>query len=169
MWQRYPARKWLYDVMTIVKDYFFIALILFVVSRSDSMVFTGLRWLFTGLIVLVILAKITTWLTFRYQLDGDRIHLKRGLFTKQEQTIPRTRIQNIQRSTSFTHRVTGLTSLLLEVADGAEAEIKFDALTNQQAEAIERFVQGEQAAAPVVRDVLFTPTTSELSELPTTY
>lgn len=162
MWQRYPARKWLYDVVTIVKDYFFIALILFVVSRSDSMVFSSLRWLFLAFIVLVTLAKITTWLTFRYQLDGERIHLKRGLFTKQEQTIPRSRIQNVQRSTSFTHRVTGLTSLLLEVADGAEAEVKFDALTREQADRIERFVQGEQVAAPVVRDVLFTPTTSEL-------
>lgn len=162
MWQRYPARKWLYDVVTIVKDYFFIALILFVVSRSDSMVFSSLRWLFLAFIVLVTLAKITTWLTFRYQLDGERIHLKRGLFTKQEQTIPRSRIQNVQRNTSFAHRITGLTSLLLEVVDGAEAEMKFDALTNKQAEAIERFVQGEQAAAPIVRDVLFTPTTSEL-------
>lgn len=124
---------------------FVIAVYLFVIKFGSDSVSLKLGriafFLFLGVAVLVILLN---WLTHKYKLDEASFHLYKGVFTKSRRTIPFAKIQNVNRRTTFFHRLFNVTSIRFETGlAGEEAAVEFEVISLAAADILEK-----QAASP---------------------
>lgn len=144
--RRYHPASILFKYGRLVRNMFFLFLILFVFNRTDpSTIITYGRYAFLAYVAFSIVSTVLTWLTSAYALDEDRFHLHTGIFNKTERTISFTKVQNINRHTSFFHKILGLTSIRFETATaGEEASVKFDVLTKKEAARIEEIVEAKR-------------------------
>ena len=93
------------------------------------------------------------WASTRYRLDGDAIHLRRGILQRQQAAVPVERISSIDTVEGPIHRLLGVTELQVHAAGGGqEPEISLQALSAEAAGAVRRHAArlgGGVAAAEV--------------------
>ncbi|MFI6595194.1 PH domain-containing protein [Nonomuraea sp. NPDC050536] len=92
-------------------------------------------WAALGVIGTVVFAVIR-WLTFTYQVAGDRLEIKRSLISRSIRTIPLERIRGVDVSTPPMHRLLGLAVLKIDTgASGkGDEEGELDGVTLEEAE-----------------------------------
>ncbi|MCG3088407.1 PH domain-containing protein [Sporosarcina cyprini] len=141
--KRYHPLTLVYDLFTFVKNMAIVAIVLFVVNYgSKSFLFVWGRRLFAVIVVLTVVSLGFKWLTNRYAVDHQAFHLKSGLFTKTERTVYFDKVQNVQRRTSFIHKLFRMTSMTFETAaDASDSNVEFKMVTKQEADRLESLVK----------------------------
>ena len=76
------------------------------------------------------------WLRRLWSFDGDVLHLDEGVFVRNQRRIPVDRIQHVELERSLRHQLFGLAAVRVETAGGSGAELRLDAVTRQEAEAL---------------------------------
>lgn len=133
----------LFKIGRLIRNSIFIFLVLFVFQiDNSSALFVYGRYAFSLFFLWSLISAILTWLTTTYALDEQRFYLRRGIFSKTDQSIPFSKVQNINRHTSFAHRLFGLTSIRFETGiAGEDASVKFEVATKNEAARLETAVQ----------------------------
>ncbi len=106
----------------------------------------------TGLGMVVVVFAVFRYLTFRYAIQDGNLHIKSGLIVRQNRTIPLDRIQNINLTRTWVHRILGLVDVEIETASGAKAEASLSAVTDEQAHVLKARLSGQ--APRIVSHVL---------------
>ena len=82
------------------------------------------------------------WFVDKYEIINESFHIYQGLFIKNERIVPFTKVQNVQRQTSFLHRFIKLTSLTLETGiAGSDGAVEFKVITVKEANRIEDLIK----------------------------
>ncbi|MGD6943003.1 PH domain-containing protein [Cytobacillus gottheilii] len=160
--KRYHPLIMILEVLGLVKSFGFIALYLFVIQfgSDSSFVFYG-RIVFLCVLAFSIVTIFLKWQTDRYEVEDETFHLYSGIFTKSKQTIPFSRIQNVNRRTTFIHKLFKMTSLQFETSmSGDDASIEFKMITKSEAELLEDMVKKRPAVSNEVEE------TEGLEEVP---
>jgi putative membrane protein len=93
------------------------------------------------------------YISFRYAVVGGSLIIRQGIITKKNRTIPIDRIQNINITKSFIHRVLGVVQVQIETAGGSEAEAALPAVNEDEAQELKRRLLVSDAAPPVAGEV----------------
>ncbi|SPL91339.1 transmembrane protein, distant homology with ydbT [[Actinomadura] parvosata subsp. kistnae] len=104
-----------------------------------------------GVFAAVVFSTIR-WVTFTYEIVGDRLETKRSLISRSVRTIPLERIRGVDVSTPPLHRLLGLTILKIDTgASGGEEEAKLAGVSLDEAERLKTLLlrrTAEPAAHP---------------------
>lgn len=141
--KRYHPLTILFDLYGFVKNTAIFALILFVFNYgSESLLVRIGRWAFLLGAFLTLFSLLMKWFSNRYAADGEAFHLKAGIFQKTERTVYYEKVQNVQRRTSFLHKLFRMTSVSFQTgATGVDAKVEFTAVTQQEADRLETSVK----------------------------
>lgn len=144
--QRHHPALVLFKIGKLIRNSIFIFLVLFIFQGNNhSTLFVYGRYAFLLFFLWSFISAFLTWLTTTYMLDEERFYLRRGIFSKTDQTIPFSKVQNINRHTSFPHRLLGLTSIRFETGiAGDDASIKFGVISKKEALRLEKAVQEQK-------------------------
>ncbi|NRQ38603.1 PH domain-containing protein [Nonomuraea sp. NN258] len=105
-------------------------------------------WAALGLAGTVVFA-VVRWLTFTYEIVGDRLEIKRSLVSRSIRTIPVERIRGVDVSTPPMHRLLGLAILKIDTgASGDKEEAALDGVTVAEAERLKSVLLRAAALAP---------------------
>ena len=89
------------------------------------------------LVVVLAVAALVRWLVTRWRLDGSTLRIETGLFRRDSQQLPVTRIQAIDVVRPFLARVLGLAELRIRLAGSStKADGRLAYLTEQQAASV---------------------------------
>lgn len=148
--QRHHPALILFKIGRLIRNSIFIFLVLFVFQAGNpSSLFVYGRYAFMLYILWSVVSAVLTWLTTTYALDEERFYLRRGIFSKTDQSIPFSKVQNINRHTSFPHRLLGLTSIRFETGiAGEDASVKFEVASKNEALRLETAVQIQKRSEP---------------------
>ncbi|KOP79583.1 hypothetical protein AMS60_17395 [Bacillus sp. FJAT-21945] len=114
-----------------------IPFLVFVVFGSKN----GLFQLFAslGVIVLVLIIGILTWLRFTYRLEDGELRIEYGVFVRKKRYIPFERIQSLDLSEGILQRPFGLVKVKIETAGSSgEAEAVLTSISKSQATIIQQ-------------------------------
>lgn len=144
--KRYSPLVMLFHIAKLLKNAIFFAFFLYVVKAgSESLFIKYGRIVFLIVVGWSLLSIIYEWFTHKYKLDEKSFHLYKGLFNKSEQTIPFSKIQNINRHTSFFHKIFHMTSIYFETGmKGENATVKFEVISPMEADQMEARVQNTE-------------------------
>lgn len=180
---RYHPSIILFQLFSLIKGSFFAILFLFVFKAGSNTPFWLVaKALFLAFLVISALLILLRWIYDRYEISEKSLILHHGIFVKNQRTIGLKRIQNVQQTTTFLHRLLKLTSLTLETGtSGDEATVKFQVLAYKEADRIKALAEEAKIAQetavladdtpvenpdqPTVaseRQVYFTPTKKDL-------
>ncbi|MDI9640005.1 PH domain-containing protein [Kamptonema cortianum] len=118
--------------------------------------------------LLVVFPGIARYYSFGYAIHNGNLLIRSGIVTKKLRTIPLSRIQNINLSKPFLHRLLGLVDLQIETAVGGAAEAEISALSEEKARILKAQLSGDRprAYSPIVEErnktVVYRPTLREL-------
>lgn len=154
--KRYNPLLIIFDLWNLLKNWLFFVIILFVLNYgSDSALVKYGRigfYLFFGISIISIILK---WLTHKYKLDNVSFHIYKGLINKSEQTIPFSKIQNVQRRTTLFHRLLGVTSITFETGiSQSDTSVKFEVASRKEADLIEEWVSNSTHLEPDEMDII---------------
>ncbi|PWA07528.1 hypothetical protein DCC39_16645 [Pueribacillus theae] len=139
--KRYHPLLIFYDLWGYVKSVFFLILILAFNYKSQTFFMKYGRYAFYLYTAITIIYFILKWFTHQYKLGDTAFHLYKGIFNKQERTIPYSKIQNVNRHTSKFHRLFKVTSIHFETAmQGDDATVKFEVISPMQADQMEAYI-----------------------------
>ncbi|MDT8449631.1 MAG: PH domain-containing protein, partial [Wenzhouxiangellaceae bacterium] len=96
-----------------------------------------------GLLIAVIYHR-----RFRYQVDGEAVRVRQGLFEQKELKVRFERVQNIGFSQPIYLRPFGLTRVQLETPGAAQTEVRLPGIRTAEAEAIRDRISGRAGAVP---------------------
>ncbi|WP_313803954.1 PH domain-containing protein [Cytobacillus sp.] len=122
-----------------------IPFLVFVVFGSKN----GLFQLFAslGVIVLVFIIGILTWLRFTYRLEEGELRIEYGVFVRKKRYIPFERIQSLDLSEGILQRPFGLVKVKIETAGSSgEAEAVLTAISKSQAILIQQALSSAKAS-----------------------
>lgn len=141
--KRYHPLTILFDLYGFVKNVAIFAVMLFVFNYgSDSTLVRIGRWALLIGAILTLTSLLMKWFSNRYAADGQAFHLQGGIFQKTERTIYYEKVQNVQRRTSFLHKLFRMTSVSFQTgATGVDAKVEFKVVTQQEAERLETLVK----------------------------
>ncbi|RDY71122.1 hypothetical protein DXT76_09150 [Halobacillus trueperi] len=141
-----------YELGNLIKNSLFFFILFFVVKAgSEAWLFVYGRYAVVGLFLLTVLSIPIKWYSRTYQLDVASLHITRNFFVRNQQTVPYTKIQNVQKETKWFHRILGMTSVTLKTSvQGKDHSIRFPVLRKEEAASIETKVQGK-TSTPVIR------------------
>lgn len=90
---------------------------------------------------------VLSWLRFEYAVEGDRLVVRRGVFSRSTRVVPLARIRSVDVREPLLHRTLGLVQVEVEAASGGsrKAELSLAAVTPARAEELRARVL---AAAP---------------------
>lgn len=88
------------------------------------------------LALLFLIRPLLDYISFRYYIDNQEIHIKKGVFFKDHITIPFERIQNISLQENLFQSILGVVTLQLETAGSTKKEVAFAALSKSTAESL---------------------------------
>ncbi|HEY9254928.1 MAG TPA: PH domain-containing protein [Stenotrophomonas sp.] len=133
--------SWLFVLLQQARQ-FFIPLVALVVfgQRGDREDHYGLLISFVVIGVLVAVS-VMQYLTYRYRLGADAIHIRSGLLERSWRDIPYARIHNVVLHQSVLHRMFGVAEVRLESAGGARPEAQMRVLRLDRALALEQRVR----------------------------
>ncbi|WP_339148200.1 MULTISPECIES: PH domain-containing protein [unclassified Sutcliffiella] len=136
--KRFHPAWMMFEVVKLMKNSIAIFLFLFVLkfNSTSEWVIWG-RYLFLVGIGWTLIMILLKWVFYRYEVVGDSIALKEGIFVKEHRTVSFDKIQNHQTKTTFLHKWLGLTSLTLETGTSLEeAAVYFPVLKADEKERI---------------------------------
>lgn len=140
--QRFHPLTLVFDFANFLKSF---AILVFVVALnigSDSWLSRIGRILLVVSIIFTIVGSVLKWVTRKYAVDELAFHLQNGLVEKTERTVYFDKIQNVQRYTSFLHKLFGVTSITFETGtSGMNSNVKFDVLKRAEADRLESLVK----------------------------
>ncbi len=148
--KRYSPLVMLFGLGKLVRNSFFFVIYLYVIKAGSTSVFIKYgRMVFLFVVGWTFVSIIYKWFTHKYELDHQSFHLYKGLFSKSEQTIPFSKIQNVNRHTTIFHRMFKMTSIHFETGVQDEgATIKFDVISQTEAERMEAYVKNASRSKP---------------------
>lgn len=124
--------------------------------------------LFGALGFIAVIFAAIQYFSFGYRVVGDHLETRSGILGRHVRIVPLARIQNVNITRTWVHRILGLVELQIETASGAGAEVKIGALQEPDAHRLKEQLTGISApsevfAAPVqavhyrasVRDLIF--------------
>jgi len=120
-----------------------IAFFAFMNRRSSLWV----QLLVAAAILVLLIAAVARWWMFRFQVNGDELEVEQGVFRRDRQTLPLSRIQSVSTDQKFLHRLFGLVHLRVETAGSAGAEFDIEAIDRPTADSIRRLVIAERSEA----------------------
>jgi len=82
-----------------------------------------LLWSAAGLVVVMMLFSIMSWLRFHYRLEGDQLMVKRGILQREQLSIEFARVQKTRVLEPFYLRPFGLALLEVDTAGSAKEEV----------------------------------------------
>lgn len=152
--KRYHPLTILFDLYGFVKNVAIFAIMLFVFNYgSDSLLVRIGRWALLIGTLLTLFSLLMKWFSNRYAADGQAFHLQGGIFQKTERTIYYEKVQNIQRRTSFLHKIFRMTGVSFQTgATGVDAKVEFQVVTQQEAERLETLVKEAGTKSVVMPD-----------------
>ncbi len=132
-WQRlHPAMLW-FEAGRILRRMLLPLIIgVFAVSRREG---GPLAFIVMGSIVSAF-GFVSSYLSFRYQLNADAIELREGILTRRRRTIALARISHIDTHQNALARLIGVVRLEIETEGGSEKKVAFAALSLTAAEQI---------------------------------
>lgn len=147
---RYHPLLVLFRLWKLVKNSIFFVVYLFIIKADSESVFVEYgRLLFFAVFGIIFISIILKWFTHKYKLDDQSFHLYNGIFSKSERTIPFSSIQNVNRHTSFFHRMFHVTSTSFETGmTGEEAGVKFEVISQLDSERIEAHIARADYSGP---------------------
>ena len=123
-----------------VRGFIFPILIAFGLQvRSDEGIFENRYTLIITMLFLLlsIVGGFLKWYFFRYDYNDGVLHIKSGIFVKQERFIKKERIQTVSYKANIFWRMMDLVTLQIETAGGyKEPEIDIEAVDRKKAEAL---------------------------------
>lgn len=142
--QRYHPYTMLFDIFGFIKNIAIFAFMLFIVNYgSDSSFIRFGRWALLIITILTVITLIMKWLSNRYVADEQAFYIKSGIFSKTERTVYYEKVQNVQRQTSFLHKLFRMTSITFETAAGSsDSKVMFSVVTPNEADRLERLAKG---------------------------
>ncbi|WP_211747794.1 PH domain-containing protein [Paenibacillus sp. Marseille-Q4541] len=151
--QRYHPLTMLLELWNVFKSSISIIIFLFIIQvNSNSNFITYGRYAFYAAIVITLIVILWKWLTSEYLLDDAAFHLQHGMLTKTKKTIPFSKIQNVQRHSSYFHRIFNVTSIRFETGmKGDDAAVVFRVLTKAEANSLEQHLH-QSLTSKTVRD-----------------
>lgn len=144
--KRYSPLIVLFELGSLLRNSLIFVFYLFILkSDSTSTLIRYGRWAFLIIFGLTIWSIFYKWWTRKYALNEHAFTFYKGLFKKSEQTIPFTKVQNINHHRSFFHRLFKMTSIHFETGmTGASETITFEVLSQQEAIRMENHVTRKQ-------------------------
>ncbi|MCA1024503.1 PH domain-containing protein [Cytobacillus kochii] len=140
-YRRYSRLTIAFHIWGVLKFFFFAFLYLFIFNREADWIGYG-RIIAAILLILSIIFVIFKWLTTTYKIDEVAFYLREGFFTKHKRTIPFSKVQNVNRHTTFLHKLIGKTSLKFETGmSGDGGTIKFEVLSKEEADHLEDWIE----------------------------
>ncbi|BAH42474.1 conserved hypothetical membrane protein [Brevibacillus brevis NBRC 100599] len=141
--KRYHPLTILFDLIIQVKHLFFPALILFVFNHDATNAFITYGriafYIYVGGMLAYLLLK---WVSYKYRLDDTAFHLYEGILTKKKQTIPFSKIQNVNRHTTLLHRIFKVTSIRFETGMvGDDSRVEFAVISVNEADRLEAYTK----------------------------
>lgn len=141
--KRYYPLTILFDLIIQAKHLFFPALILFVFNHDSTNAFITygriVLYIYVGGMLAYLLMK---WVSYKYRLDDTAFHLYEGILTKKKQTIPFSKIQNINRHTTLLHRIFKVTSIRFETGMvGDDSRVEFAVISVNEADRLEAYTK----------------------------
>ena len=154
--KRYNPLIVIFDFWSLIKNSFFFVIFLFVLNYGSESTFVKygriVFFIFFGITIISIIFK---WFTHKHKLDNVSFHIYRGLINKSEQTIPFSKIQNVQRRTTLFHRLLGVTSITFETGiSQSDTSIQFEVLSRKEADQIEEWVSNSTHSEPDDMDII---------------
>ncbi|KAA0956498.1 PH domain-containing protein [Planococcus kocurii] len=141
--RRHHPASLLFKIGKLIRSSIFFILVLFVFQADNSsMLLVYGRYAFLLFFLGSVVFAVLNWFTTTYAIDDQRFYLRRGVFSKTDQSIPFSKVQNINRHISFAHRLLGLTSISFETGiAGEDSSVKFEVVTRKEALRLESAVQ----------------------------
>ncbi len=132
----------------------FIALFLHKSDSDKTMLYV---WTGVGILVLVTISTIFSYLYFRFSIVGNEFVLQKGFLKKVRLSIPLERIQTINVKQNIIQKILGVVSLEVDTAGAGTVEVKLTAIKHSMAKELEealkqsmttaeKYVQHESAA-----------------------
>lgn len=149
----------LFQLVSLVKGSVFFVFYLFILKAgSDSAFILTLKGLFIASMVFSVIKIFLNWLYTQYEISESTVTLYLGIFVKKQRNVELKRIQNVQQTTSFLHRLLKLTALTLETGTaGEDAAVKFPVLSHAEADRIKALVEAAkrlntEAPSPAIEE-----------------
>lgn len=114
-------------------------LLLIAIYNSDNKTSLLLVLLTSTIVILSIIAILQFWF-FRFQTSEQQIHLKQGIFKRQQRIISFDRVQNIDICIPFYFKPLNLAIVSLETAGSNHDEINLAAISCQQAQQLHQYI-----------------------------
>lgn len=139
--QRLHPLSWLFVLLQQARQFFIpLVLVVFFGQRGDRE--DGYAHLASLAAIGVLVAvSLFQYLTYRYRLGPDAIHIRSGLLERSWRDIPYARIHNVALHQSVLHRMFGVAEVRLESAGGARPEAQMRVLRLDRALALEQRVR----------------------------
>lgn len=141
--KRYHPLTIIFELFDFIKNIAIFAFLLFVVNYgSEALFYRIARWTFLVVSIVTVITLIVKWFVKQFATTERSFHLKSGIFSKIERTVYYDKVQNVQRHTSFLHKLFRVTSITFETsASGADANVSFKVVTKDEADRMERLVE----------------------------
>jgi uncharacterized membrane protein YdbT with pleckstrin-like domain len=109
------------------------------------------RWLFLliGVTALVLIRTLLNYFFFRFYVQDGQFIVKKGLFKKEQITIPLTRIQAVHLEQSFLHTLSGTYKVVMDTAGTDKAEVEIYALSGRDAMLLRELILQQEANEPI--------------------
>lgn len=110
-------------------------------------------WAIAVLVLLFCVGAVAKWLTTRFGLTADALHVRSGVLARQARVIPFGRIQTVNVRQSALQRLLRMSELRVETATlGTEAEVVLAVLPWRDAQALREQLVAERRRALAVRE-----------------
>lgn len=110
-------------------------------------------WAIAALVLLFGVGAVAKWLTTRFGLTADALHVRSGVLARQARVIPFGRIQTVNVRQSALQRLLRMSELRVETATmGSEAEVVLAVLPWRDAQALREQLVAERRRALAVRE-----------------
>ncbi|MBO1911554.1 PH domain-containing protein, partial [Microvirga sp. 3-52] len=125
------------NLWTLLKNSFAIFVFFIFSFVSTSPLYSYGRLAFLLFFALAVLKIIMDWFVDKYEIVNESFQMYHGIVFKNERIVPFSKVQNVQRQTSFLHRAFKLTSLTLETGiAGSDGAVEFKVITVKEADRI---------------------------------
>ncbi len=125
-------------------------ILILVIFRSDLLSPSQGRSLLVTVGLGIIAYSILSYYRFFFFVREDKLHVKRGVFTRSAMDIPFDRIQSISFEQGLIHQVFDVVKVKVDTAGSAKEEFEFSALAKNMAEELRSFILSKRSTSSAV-------------------